>query len=186
MGLLTVAELREHVESALPDTALERLLAGCELAIAQWAGPLSFDEDGAVEDVTETVNAPGRTLLLLRQAPAGVTSVTDIHGGVETELEPADYRIEERYLRRLGSAPWGEWTRVTHIPVDDSAIRRTVLVQLVQLELNVQPGMASQGAGPWSESYGKYLRQRNELLRVIRPADPPVPRSVPYSAAGAR
>ena len=50
MGLLTVAELREHVESALPDTALERLLAGCELAIAQWAGPLSFDEDGAVAD----------------------------------------------------------------------------------------------------------------------------------------
>ena len=54
------------------------------------------------------------------------------------------------------------------------------------VELNVQPGMASQGAGPWSESYGKYLRQRNELLRAIRPADPPVPRSVSYSTAGSR
>ena len=186
MTLLTVAELREHVETSLPDTALERLLAGCELAIAQWAGPLSFDEDGHVVEVVDVARAPGRALLRLRQAPAAVSSVVDINHGVETELDPADYRVEERYLRRLGAALWGEWTRVTHTPVDDSAIRRTVLVQLVQLELNVQPGMASQGAGPWSESYGKYLRQRNELLRAIRPADPAVPRSVPYSAAGAR
>ncbi len=74
---------------------------------------------------------------------------------------------------------------MAYTPTDDSAIRRTVLVQLVQLELNVQPGMAAQGAGPWSETYGKYLRQRNELLRAIRPADPPVPRSVPYTAARA-
>jgi hypothetical protein len=186
MGLLTVAELREHVESALPDTALERLLAGCELAIAQWAGPLSFDEDGNVAEVVDVARAPGRVLLRLRQAPAAVSSVVDIQAGVETALDPPGYRLEERYLRRLGTALWGEWTRVTHVPVDDSAIRRTVLVQLVQLELNVQPGMASQGAGPWSESYGKYLRQRNELLRVIRPADPPVPRSVPYSPTGSR
>ncbi len=186
MALLTVAELREHVESALPDTALERLLAGCELAIAQWAGPLSFDEDGHVVEVVDVARAPGRALLRLRQAPATVFSVLDIHGGVESELEPSAYRVEERYLRRLGDGVWGEWTRVTHAPVDDSAVRRTVLIQLVQLELNVQPGMASQGVGPWSESYGKYLRQRNELLRAIRPADPPVPRSVPYSAAGAR
>lgn len=186
MGLLTVAELREHVESALPDTALERLLAGCELAIAGWAGPLSFDEDGAVEAVTETMNAPGRTLLLLRQAPVAVTSVTDIHGGIEADLDASEYRIEGRHLRRLAMALWGERTVVTFTPTDDSAIRRTVLVQLVQLELNVQPGMASQGAGGWTESYGRYLRQRNELLRAIRPADPPVPRSVPYSAAGAR
>ncbi len=63
MTLLTVAEVREHVESALPDTALERILAGCELAIAQWAGPLTFDEDGAIVPVVDVVRAPGRTLL---------------------------------------------------------------------------------------------------------------------------
>lgn len=186
MGLLTVDELREHVETALPDTALERILASCELAVAQWAGPLTFDEDDQVEDVTESVNAPGRTLLLLRQAPTAVVSVLDVHGGIETEVDPSDVRIEGRHLRRLGMALWGDRTVVTYTPIDDSAIRRTVLVQLVQLELNVQPGMASQGAGPWSETYGKYLRQRNELLRAIRPADPSVPRSVPYSAVGAR
>jgi len=185
MGLLTVDELREHVETAMPDTALERILASCELAIAQWAGPLSFDEDDQVVDVTESVSAPGRTLLLVRQAPTAITSVTGIHGGIESGVDPSDVRIEGRYLRRLAMALWGERTTVTYTPTDDSAVRRTVLVQLVQLELNVQPGMAAQGAGPWSETYGKYLRQRNELLRVIRPADPPVPRSVPYSTARA-
>ena len=183
MGLLTVDELREHVETAMPDTALERILASCELAITQWAGPLSFDEDDQVVDVTESVSAPGRTLLLLRQAPTAITSMVDIHGGIESDVDPSDVRIEGRYLRRLAMALWGERTTVTYTPTDDSAIRRTVLVQLVQLELNVQPGMAAQGAGPWSETYGKYLRQRNELLRAIRPADPPVPRSVPYTPA---
>jgi hypothetical protein len=187
MGLLTVDELREHVETALPDTALERILASCELAITQWAGPLVIDpHELTVEDVTESVNAPGRTLLLLRQAPTAVTGVVDIAGGIESGVDPSDVRIEGRYLRRLGMASWGERTVVTYTPTDDSAIRRTVLIQLVQLELNVQPGMASQGAGPWSETYGKYLRQRNELLRAIRPADPPMPRSVPYTSAGAR
>jgi len=185
MGLLTVAELREHVETSLPDSALERILAGGELVIAQWAGPLSFDEDGLIVEVTDVASAPGRTLLRLRQVPTAIASVVDIHVGIETEVDASEYRIEERYLRRLAMALWGEWTRVTYTPIDDSAVRRTVLVQLCQLELNVQPGMASQGAGPWSESYGKYLRQRNELLRAIRPADPPTPRAVPYSTARA-
>jgi hypothetical protein len=180
MGLLSVDELREHVETALPDSALERLLASAEQAISAWAGPLEFDED-AVQAVTETVSAPGRTLLRLRQVPAAITSATDATGADETLLDAAEYRISDRYLRRLGGATWGERTTVVYAPADDSATRRTVLVQLVQLELNVQPGMASQGAGSWQESYGRYLRQRNELLRAIRPADPPVPHAIPYT-----
>ena len=183
MGLLTVAQLREHVETSLPDTALERILAACEQAIATWAGPLELDEDDIVADVTERVWAPGRVLLRLHQMPTAITSVTDVRDDVETLIRPSAYRTEGRYLRRLGGVT-GEWTTVVYTPTDDSAVRRTVLVQLCQLELNVQPGMAAQGAGPWSETYGAYLRQRNELLRAIRSADPPVPRAVPYSTAG--
>jgi hypothetical protein len=40
MALLTVAQLREHVETSLPDAALERILASAGQAIATWAGPL--------------------------------------------------------------------------------------------------------------------------------------------------
>jgi hypothetical protein len=184
MGLLTVAQLREHVETSLPDTALDRILAACEQAIATWAGPLEVDEDGVVADVSERLWAPGRTLLRLHQLPVAVTSVTDVVNGTETVLDPSAYRLEGRLLRRLGGT-FGEWTTVVYTPTDDSATRRAVLVQLCQLELNVQPGMASQGAGGWSESYRTYLRQRDELLRAIRPADPPVPRAVPYSSMDA-
>ena len=184
MGLLTVAQLREHVETSLPDAALERILASAEQAIATWAGPLELDEDDIVADVTERVWAPGRALLRLHQLPTAIVSVTDVHDGIETPLDPSAYRLAGRLLRRLGERTWGEWTTVTYTPTDDSAVRRSVIVQLCQLELNVQPGMASQGAGGWSESYRTYLRQRDELLRAIRPADPPVPRAVPYSTAG--
>ena len=185
MGLLTVAQLREHVETSLPDAALDRVLASCEQSIAIWAGPLELDEAGVIADATEKLWAPGRTLLRLHQAPSAITSVTDVVNGTESLLGPSAYRlVEGRYLRRLGGT-WGEWTTVVYTPTDDSATRRTVLVQLCQLELNVQPGMASQGAGGWSESYRTYLRQRDELLRAVRPADPPVPRAVPYSSADA-
>jgi hypothetical protein len=194
MALLTVAELREHVESALPDPALERLLASAEEVTASWAGPLTFDEDGQVVDVTEVVNAPGRKLIALPQTPTAITSVTDLRGAVETILDPSAYRLEERkvgvrscgaWLRRVDGKTWSDRTTVAFTPLDDSATRRTVLIQLVALELNFQPGMASQGAGPWSESYSRYLRQREELLRAIRPPDPPAPTTVPYSAAAA-
>ena len=110
------------------------------------AGPLEFDEAGVIADVTERVWAPGRPLLRLHQVPTAVTSVTDVHDGVETVLDPAAYRLVDRYLRRLGGT-WGEWTTVVYAPTDDSAVRRTVLVQLCQLELNVEPGMAALGRG---------------------------------------
>jgi phage terminase large subunit-like protein len=71
--------------------------------------------------------------------------------------------------------------------IDELHAHRTadLYTAICQLELNVQPGMASQGAGGWSESYRTYLRQRDELLRAVRPADAPVPRAVPYSTADA-
>jgi hypothetical protein len=184
MGLLIVAQLREHVETSLPDAALARILASAEQSIAIWAGPLELDEAGVIADATEKLWAPGRSLLRLHQLPVAIASVTDVVNGVETLLDPSAYRLIERHLRRLGGT-WGEWTTVVHTPTDDSAVRRTVLEQLCQLELNVQPGMASQGAGGWSESYRAYLRQRDELLRAVRPADVPVPRSVPYSTTDA-
>lgn len=183
MALLTTDEIREHVETALPDSALGRLLASAEQAVAGWAGPLGFDEDGAVLEVTDTLSAPGRPLLRLRQVPTAITSVTDATGTSETVLDASAYRVEDRYLRRLGGRAWGDRTTVTYTPFDDSATRRTVLIGLVALEVNFQPGMASQGAGPWSETYSRYLRQRDELLSVLPAADPPMARSVPFSSA---
>jgi hypothetical protein len=183
MSLLTAAQLREHVETSLPHAALERILASCEQAIATCAGRLDLDEAGVASDVTERVWAQGRPPCAStgcpRSSPRSPTSTT--------ALRPSSNRPNTGSSTATCAASrgaWGEWTTVVYTPTDDSAVRRTVLVQLCQLELNVQPGMAAQGAGPWSETYGAYLRQRNELLRAIRPADSPVPRAVPYSTAG--
>lgn len=47
-------------------------------------------------------------------------------------------------LCRLGEPSWGEWTTVVYTPTDDSAVRRTVLVQPCQLESDaLQSGSAN-------------------------------------------
>ena len=118
---LTVAELREHGTS-LPDTALERILAGCELAIAQWAGPLDFDEDGRSSSRRDRLGARADAPAPAPGADRGV--VRRGHPPWRRDrARPDGYRVEERYLRRLAMALWGEWTRVTHTPLDDSAVR---------------------------------------------------------------
>jgi hypothetical protein len=82
MGLLTVAQLREHVETSLPDAALERILAAAEQVIATWAVPFELDEGGVVADVAERLWAPGRALLRLHHIPTAIASVTDVRDGV--------------------------------------------------------------------------------------------------------
>lgn len=152
MTLLTVDELREHVNSALGDTALERLLADAEAAIVQRAGPPG--------DRTQIAGGGYRFIALHRPATA-ITSIVERQGTTDTTLAADDYLLRPGgyLLERLtdGTHPrgscWAPRVTVIHSPVDDEATRIAVQIDLVNLELSFAPGLAEQTIGEWTERY---------------------------------
>lgn len=180
--LLTVDELRGHVETSLDDDALGRILDACEAELVRWAGPLTFTDYDAPDPVTETVYWRGRTFGQLRQVPAtdGVQTVVEWNSGTASELvewDPddgtGDWRTDGAgYLYRMPTGlRWGDRADVTYVPGDDRAIRRAALIMIVKGDLNFEPGMGSQSAGGWQEAYAAWQQARNEQLQRVRQAE---------------
>lgn len=172
LTLMEVDDLRARVETSLTDDQLEQLGSDCEAAITEWAGQLVYTGDPeAVDEVTETAYAHRQTLLRLRQTPAEIVSVTDTTGSTDTELvsdnDTHDYRIRGDYLERANYYLWGERTVVVYKPADARWKRRQALVKLVQLELNFEPGVTAQQAGPWAERYSEYVSMKREILNDV-------------------
>ena len=69
MAILTVDEIREHVETDLPDTALSRLVDNADQEI--------IDRLGALATQTEVVHGNGLYVLSLARKAASITSATE-------------------------------------------------------------------------------------------------------------
>jgi hypothetical protein len=174
MALITLAELKEHVESDLSDAALQRLLDSEDAEIVKRTGAHS----GAI---TETLN--GRELLLFLGRPAAaVTSVTEyvsggaITGETATVLAANDYRIwgSGRYLQRLptGTNPrtfWGSRAQVVYTPRDESAERTLVLINLCRLAVEYR-GLRTERVGDYSMTSEEYTAERERLLSQLEPS----------------
>jgi hypothetical protein len=170
--LLTVAELREHVTTALGDDALERLLDAAEQAIATIAGP--------VGDLTEIRDGGGSYIFLPRPA-SEIDTVTEWLGySSERALDEDDYslRSDGISLRRLTTGPnasayWVGPVEVVYTPLDDVAARQAVQLALVRLFLDHHPGVTSESIGDWSETFASnsvwnYALERDGILATLR------------------
>jgi len=176
--LLTVTELRQHVENtALGDEALQRILDKCEADIEEWCGVLALGSGDVWDEVVEHDYGTwaGNSILRLDNYPDTITEVHDIDTlGTETLLLEGvdeDYVLDGRLLRRFG-AYWGHHTRITYIPRTTVTQRRGVLILLCQLEINVQPGQGFTGAATWQETYKDYETEKQRLLWTL--CSPPV------------
>ena len=158
--LLSVTQLRAHIETALSDDALGQLRDAKQALIVKWAGPAG--------SLSETHWCHGMDLLPLKREPASVTSVTDVSEGREWPLaDGTDYLVRGAALWRTHGV-WGEYTTVVYEPADDGAERIATLVQLIKLAINFEPGFSTQSEGQWTEGYATYLAQQNMLLRALR------------------
>lgn len=165
--LLTVAQLREHVQTDLSDAALQRILDAEEGEIVR--------RYGSHTEASETLQGGDRLLFLNRPA-ASIGEVVETVGVGDTVLDAADYRLwdDGRYLERLttGANPslyWAERVTVTYVPADQSAQRRLVLVQLVKLAL-AYAGLRSESVGgDYSMSTLDYVAEREKLLQSLAP-----------------
>lgn len=163
---LTVDQLREHVQSALGDDALQRLLDDSEAEIIRYAG-----DSG---DVTELIDG-GYQRLSLSGAASAITSVSETVGSTIYTLDATDYRqrAEGYVLERLTSGathPSSVWRRlvtVIYTPVDGEAIRTLVQLDLIKLQLDFNAGLVSERIGDWSQTFQQGSQTQENLRDAI-------------------
>jgi hypothetical protein len=163
--LMTVSQIREHLETDLTDEALQRILNAEEAEIVQ--------RYGAHATATEMLPGDGEWLVLERTLST-ITSVTEIADSVSTVLATNDYRIWPKgKLERLvtGTNPrtyWAPVVTVVYVPEDATAQRRGVLIRLVTLAAKYA-GLKSEsvGSGDYSMSSMDYTAEREALLRSL-------------------
>lgn len=175
MTLLTVDELKEHVTTSLVDAALQRLLDDAEAAITAFAGD--------VASATEIVNGGAARISVSRPIDA-VTAVVERDGSYSpVTLATDDWEQVGRFeLARLrfgtnSSSHWRRPVRVTYTPVDDTATRKIVQLELVKLEIAYNPALASETVGAWTQTFASssginktYGERRGDILARLREA----------------
>jgi len=143
MTLLTTSELETHLETDLPDAALQRVLDAAERKIIDVAGA------NPGTSITEQFTFPGfpsgqtRTLYPARKF-ASITSIDEreYFDETATTLSANDYEtVGGRRIVRLHEGDnsrllWAPIVDVTYTPIDDSALRRAVQVDLCKIALN--------------------------------------------------
>lgn len=176
--LITAAQFREHVETALGDEALERLIDSASADIAQWCGVLPIDDtyDTPNEVVQEFANSFGEPSLRPKMLIGQVVELAAISTGsdlVDTEtvlLEDEEFWVDgNRTIRRKDGLLFGSRVRLTYIPLDVRARRQAACIQLVKLEINVDPGTGFEGAGSWQHTSQDYEQQRQHILWSLCP-----------------
>jgi hypothetical protein len=146
---LTIELVRERAPSSLSEAALNSLLAETYSHIAHVIG-----EPGPL---TEVLTADAGDVLLLSRPAASITSVLENN----TELDASDYKLgTTRLLLRLStgghpSLRWRGRPEITYEVLNDVAERDRIAMALIKLEMNFNPGLASQRIGQWAESYSQ-------------------------------
>lgn len=180
MTILSVAQLEEHITTTLGDDALGRLLDAAEESIIERAGP-AIDEY-LVTDTTERFAPRGPVLMLARRATDIVLVTEYAHLALPTTLAADDYELSSsgNLLRRVqggthSSDHWNPEVAVTYTPYTDAATRQRVQIELVKLDIAVNPGLSMQVVGSWTEQYQSkpYSDLREEILASLH-ADPVV------------
>jgi hypothetical protein len=174
--LLTVEELREHVQTALDDEALQRIIDGNDAAITNACGTLVLGDYETPDVVIETNTLAVKTnTLWLKRKPASIESVTEIDtgsDGSDTDLVVEDdYWLDGKIVYRRGGW-WGRRVQIEYIPMNDVQERRLLLVQLCQLTINVEPGMSFAGAATWQETYKNFETEKQSLIWAYCPPHP--------------
>ena len=170
--ILTVSEFREHVETSLGNAAVQRLLDGAEALIVARAGVSG--------SITELAGGGYRWITVTR--PIGtLTSIIEDYGADDDPVTLAadDYLVfpPGTVIERLSGGTnsglrWSGRVLVTYTPVDDTAIRKLVQLQLAKLEIAFTPGLAMTVIGSWTEQYlqGKtYPEQQADILNALSP-----------------
>lgn len=164
--LVTTAQLRTQVQTALTDDQLNALIQREEAEIVRRYGAHYVDV-AALTPVTETLKGLAPSVWVNRQ----VESVYEINekatlAGTLTTVSSSDYYawIPDGRIQRL-SGLWGEVVVVEYKPQDDSDSRRQAIIELVRLALSRTALKSESIGGEYSYSAPDWLKARVEIHR---------------------
>jgi len=159
---MTLTQLRAHIETDLPDEALQRILSAAETDVLKAAGPAS----AAVDEFE--AEFPGAYVTLRQPATVPLTLVTEYYDTAATVLTSADYELrqDKRRLYRVG-AYWAPRVVVAYEPTIDLPAREAAAVDLVQLAIQ-NTGLASERIGDYSSQAADQRKERARILARVR------------------
>lgn len=170
MTLLTVDELKEHITTSLGDDAVQRLLDDAEAQIVAYAGD--------VDEAVELVSGGSHRISVSRPIDSVTSIVERVGWTTPVTLAVDDWELDGPFILnrlRTGTNQSHNWrgpVRVTYAPVDDTATREIVQVELIKLEVANNPGLASETVGAWTQTYASGAKsvpiQRGDILSRLR------------------
>lgn len=164
MALLTVTEVRDHVEADINDTALGRLVDNADQEIIDRLGALA----------TQTwVDQGGRLILHLPRKATSITSAVERLLETDYTLAASDYELlgdGYQVQRKQGSGyPYQNWRgRVTivFVPSDETVARKKLLVDLVKLDVQYD-ALRGSSLGDVSRTNLDHAAERNALFQQL-------------------
>lgn len=172
MALLTLVQLKEHIEAELADDALQRLLDAAEQTVEERFGVVTLQVDKYVVDDSLYPEGRDQSVILTREAGSITTVTEQLFSAAADTLAADDYDLRGLLLERLdtGTNPrqkWGHRVIVTYVPFDDSSQRIPVIVNLVKLELAYR-GQKSEKAGDYNMDSREYHKERESILGALK------------------
>lgn len=165
MALLTVEQVREHVETDLVSDALQRLIDDADGEIIARLGALAA--------ATEVLQGGGTFIHLARRASA-VTSATERIDDADYPLVAADYelladgfRVQRKQAGDEPSLRWRGRVTVAYTPESDQASRVRLLVDLVKLAVAYTGDGGSSVGDVRVSTIGDYQAERERLFAAL-------------------
>ncbi len=165
-ALITLAEMRKHVETDLEDTAMQRLIDDADATIVKQFGEHTSQVDDGLTG--ERRLFPSRPI----DADLIVTETIIDGSGFEqdTVLSATDYKILNggRVLKRQieGDNPrqfWGQRVKLSYTPESDIVRRARVTVDLVKLAV-ANSGTRREEVGDFETWSLDYEKERTSIL----------------------
>lgn len=175
--LITPLQVRQHIETALEDEAIQRLIDRCSADIDHNCGALVIDDDYETPvEVTQYFTRSGGQSSLRPQHPVDsvvsleeLTTASDLSDDSTELVEGEEFWLDGNVIRRKDGVGFGSRVRLVYVPQDVRALRRGVIIQMIKLEINVDPGTGFEGAGSWQHTSQDYEQQRQHLLWSLCP-----------------
>lgn len=165
--LVTVEQVKARIATDLSDVAIHDVIVNEEEEVIRRYGAHG---DGVIS-FTESREPMNGNLFLTRPF-VSITSLTEhqVPGDTGTVLSASAYyawTAQGRIERLPRGTAWGQVVTAVYVPVDDSAKRRRVIIELVRVALEQTATQAKSVGGEYSYTAAEFEAKRQDLYRRL-------------------